>query len=53
VFMRILFAGDHGLDLARLEMKIEEYPAPPKPSREYLLGMRAYERLRASVRPAL
>lgn len=50
---RLLFAGDHRLNLTELATKIERYSAPLELSPEYQLGMRAYERFRASVRPDL
>lgn len=50
---RILFAGDHGLDLTELEARMARYPDPPDTSPEYRLGIRAYERFRTSVRPHL
>jgi len=53
LFRRLLFAGDHRLDLTELEAKMERYSAPLETSPEYRLGMRAYERFRASVRPDL
>ncbi|ABB06586.1 hypothetical protein [Burkholderia lata] len=53
LFRRFLFAGDHGFDLTELEAKMERYSAPLETSPEYRLGMLAYERFRASVRPDL